>query len=347
MDGDPGLEPEHELETDDAKERITQADRVILTDISSLAWEHPADQAALNSLRQVPGFDAAVRRVFGMIAERTLHQILLGSSVEINETQYPKINHIYEEILDVLDAPQRYPLFVTQSAVINGAIGAVGVEKPMIVLRAGSLLLLSDEQLRVLIAREVSHVLSDHVLYKTMLRLMVGLSRLAFVNVFSGMAYTAIMAALMEWDRKSALSADRAALLATQDPEAVRRMLLRKAGGLMKDASVDAFKEQASRYKNESTTLDSIARALALLNVQNPLPVERLTELEAWIASGNYQQILDGEYVRRSEDPGDHNKSAWTIWKETANAYAEEMKNSPAGGWFRGLRERLRSDREE
>ena len=36
-----------------------------LPQISSLAWEHPADRAALNTLRALPGFDEVVRRVAG------------------------------------------------------------------------------------------------------------------------------------------------------------------------------------------------------------------------------------------------------------------------------------------
>ena len=41
-----------------------------LTQISSVAWEHPADRAALNTLRALPGFDEVVRKVAGAIGER-------------------------------------------------------------------------------------------------------------------------------------------------------------------------------------------------------------------------------------------------------------------------------------
>ena len=35
----------------------TGMQRRILTQISPIAWEHPADRAALNALRKIPGFD--------------------------------------------------------------------------------------------------------------------------------------------------------------------------------------------------------------------------------------------------------------------------------------------------
>ena len=41
------------------------ADRKVLTQISSTAWEHAADRAALNSLRAIPGFDEVVRKIAG------------------------------------------------------------------------------------------------------------------------------------------------------------------------------------------------------------------------------------------------------------------------------------------
>src|SRR4051812_50046861 len=43
--------------------------RVILTQISSRAWEHPADRAALNTLRAIPGFDEVVKKVAGFSEE--------------------------------------------------------------------------------------------------------------------------------------------------------------------------------------------------------------------------------------------------------------------------------------
>ena len=37
----------------------------VLTDISSRAWEHPADRAALQALRKIPVFDEVLRSLFG------------------------------------------------------------------------------------------------------------------------------------------------------------------------------------------------------------------------------------------------------------------------------------------
>lgn len=320
--------------------------RVVLADISSLAWEHPSDAAALNSLRQMPGFDIAIRKVFGLIAERTLRIAALGSSVEVSSTQYPEINAIYEDVLRTLDAPERYPLFLTQSPVVNA--GAVGMERPFIQLNSATVRLMSDDQLRYVLGHEVGHIISEHVLYKTMLKLMLEYSRLAFTNVFSGMAYTAVMTALMEWDRKSELSSDRAGLLAVQNPDIVRAALLRSAGGVGEGASIEAFQEQARRYEEDESSLDSVARALALMNKRHPFPVQRLKEIDAWVASGAYEKVLSGDYPRRSDEAHTIKQKPWDVWKESVGAYRDTLKQTSVSGWLRGLRSRFsKEDGEE
>ena len=62
--------------------------RVPLTQISSRSWEHPADRAALNTLRAIPGFDEIVRKVAGFFGERGIRQLFLddpnGLRIELN-----------------------------------------------------------------------------------------------------------------------------------------------------------------------------------------------------------------------------------------------------------------------
>ena len=41
--------------------------RVAFSGISGVSWEHPADRAALQALRAVPGFDEAVRKIIAFI----------------------------------------------------------------------------------------------------------------------------------------------------------------------------------------------------------------------------------------------------------------------------------------
>ena len=55
-------------------------DRQILTQISPRAWEHPADRAALNPLRSLPGFDEVLRKALSVLGEKGIRQIVLANS---------------------------------------------------------------------------------------------------------------------------------------------------------------------------------------------------------------------------------------------------------------------------
>jgi hypothetical protein len=150
----------------------------------------------------------------------------------------------------------------------------------------------------------------------------------------TGAALLAVLAALLEWDRKSELSADRAGLLAVQDPDVVRAGLLRIAGGVAEGANIEAFREQARRYEEEGSAIDSLVRTLALLGQSHPFPVLRLREIDRWVEGGGYGRVLEGDYPRRADDPA---APTWEDWKESANAYADGVKASadPVASWLK------------
>ena len=67
------------------------ADRKVLTQISSTAWEHAADRAALNSLRAIPGFDEVVRKIAGFFGEKGVRQLFLANAVLVGPKQRPAL----------------------------------------------------------------------------------------------------------------------------------------------------------------------------------------------------------------------------------------------------------------
>ena len=69
-----------------------------------------------------------------------------------------------------------------------------------------------------MIGHELGHAMSGHAVYKTLLLRLLSMSGLLSAIPMGGLSIRMIIAALMEWSRKSELSADRAGLLATQDP---------------------------------------------------------------------------------------------------------------------------------
>src|ERR1700760_3664658 len=82
-------------------------------DISSKAYEHPADRAATAALKSVPMLDTVARRLVGFRYERALRQFYLGASVKTSERQLPQLWASYRGVHQILDMPDEYDLYVS------------------------------------------------------------------------------------------------------------------------------------------------------------------------------------------------------------------------------------------
>ena len=122
------------------------AERKKLFQIASTAWEHPADRAALNTLRSIPGFDVVVRKIASFFGEVGIRQLFLANAVKIGPNQRPRLWAIYQQVLDTMDWPEVPELYVTQTPLANAA--AVGFDKPFIVMNSALLELLDEEEQR-------------------------------------------------------------------------------------------------------------------------------------------------------------------------------------------------------
>jgi Zn-dependent protease with chaperone function len=297
-----------------------RAPRRIQTEISSTTWEHPADRAALAALRRIPVFDEVLKAIFGVVGEKPIRLAFQANAVRVSTRQFPRIHALYRTVLGTLDAPAEYELFVSQTPLVNA--GAYGLDRPFIVLNSGSLDLLDDEELTFLLGHELGHILSGHVLYRTMTVLLLRLAQQGFPIV--GLAARAVLLALLEWGRKSELSADRAGLLAVQNPDAVLHSMLKLAGGgSREETDLNEFLIQADEYRKGGDVADSVFKVLNLMLATHPFHVLRAAELRDWIEAGDYDRVLRGEYRRR----GDESTSYADDLAAAARAYSADAKS--------------------
>jgi Zn-dependent protease with chaperone function len=274
-----------------------------LTDISSRAFQHPADRAATAALQSVPMLDAVVRKLIEMQYERALRQSFLAASLRIGPTQMPDVHKLWERTLARLDMNEEYGLYVTQMPFANAY--AIGSDKPIVVLNSRTVELLDEEELLTVLAHEAGHILSDHVLYLTALLILLSLGTSTRLPVVAGLPLLAIRTALMEWARATELSCDRAATLVNHDPLTTCRTLMALAAGLPSERlDLNSFLTQAEDYAKWDSSWDRISRFFTELKLTHSYPVRRTTEVRAWVESGDYGRIVDGEYPRRG-DPVD------------------------------------------
>ncbi|MEC3915279.1 M48 family metallopeptidase [Nocardia sp. CDC160] len=292
--------------------------------ISTRAWEHPADRTALVGLRQLSGFDTLLRTLSGLLQERQHRLMYLATAVRVDERQFKNIHQLREDAVKILDAPRSPEMFVLQHPSANSF--TIGMDRPFIVLTTGLLDLLDPEELRFVVGHELGHALSGHAVYRTMLMHLMRLAANIGWMPVGGWALRAIVAALMEWSRKSELSGDRAGLLVGQDVEASVRVHMKLAGGSRVDQmSHAAFLEQADAYDRAGDLRDGVLKLLNLELQTHPFSVLRAAELRRWIASGDYDRMLDGQYPRREQDK--EARLSEEI-KHAARAYRENFEQS-------------------
>ena len=202
--------------------------------------------------------------------------------------------------------------------------GAYGMDQPFIIMNSGTVRLLDDEQLSYVLGHEIGHIMSDHVLYRTMTVILLNLANMGFPIV--GLAARAVLLALLEWQRKAELSADRAGLLTIQDPEKVMGTMLKMAGGGNEEdgeTSLQDYIVQAEEYREGGDVADQVFKVLIIIGQTHPFYTLRVGELRSWIEGGDYDRILRGEYVRR----GDPDLAYKDDLRDAAKAYAEGARD--------------------
>ncbi len=270
-------------------------------EISAKAYEHPADRAATAALKAVPMLDTVVRKLIEWQYERALRQMYLSNSVRVDERQLPDLWAHHVAVCKILDMPKTYDLYVTDTVVANAMV--IGAQNPMVIVGTPLLARLGSGEQRAVLAHEVAHILSDHVLYKTALAILLraGGGGVPFPLAIPAAAAKAV---LLEWSRAAELSCDRAEALVVHDPRIVCRGLMVLAGGMRADQlNLDAFLAQAREYEDWDDPSDRVRRFFYEINSTHPYAVRRVSEIMRWVQSGEYDRIQRGDYIRRGHEP--------------------------------------------
>lgn len=270
--------------------------------ISPKAYEHPADRAATSALHAVPLLDTVIKRLIDLGHEKRLRQVVLGNAIKIGPEQLEEVWRWYVQAATTLDLPSIPDLYVYNQAEVNAM--TVGANRPIVVVNSSLISGYTIDEVQTVLAHESAHVLSEHYYYTTALVLLGQFLNGALPkSLLLGLPARAIYYALLEWARAAELSADRAAALVRADPLDPCRVLMRLAGGALKDMNFEAFLKQATDYHEEDDLFSRNARFWAELRLSHPFAVRRVKELVEWVQSGEYDRIRSGSYPRRGHEP--------------------------------------------
>lgn len=307
------------------EDELERSTRVRFPGISPRAYEHPADRAAMATLRAVPGVASVLKAVAGMWNERAERLFAVASAIRVSEKQYPRLNRLRVDCAETLDLDTVPDLFVTRDPRANAY--AIGIDKPFIVLTTGLVEALDRDGLRTVIGHETGHILSGHNVLRTLLMRLLRLQATVNWVPVGALGLRAVIAALMEWYRKAELTADRAGLLCGQDPAAALRQHVHMAGGTsLDDIDIPEFMQQAKEYEDVDDIRDSVLKLMTVENMSHPFAVVRAAQLQRWAASEEYRAILAGDYARRAAD--DPSGSMLDDFRSAGRSYRDTWSDS-------------------
>ncbi|WP_293352362.1 MULTISPECIES: M48 family metallopeptidase [unclassified Microcoleus] len=277
-------------------------------------FRHPLDLEATNTLKQLPGLDLMVRQLLGQLGEQFFMLENLASSVQVGENQLPHLHQLLVDACKTLDleVPQ---LYVRQHPMPNAYTFAMRGKQPFVVMHTSLIDLLTDEEVKAVIAHELGHLKCEHGVYLTLANLIVLAA--GQISPLGTVLAQGLQTQMLEWLRCAEFTCDRAALLATQDPRVVASVLMKLAGGsptLAPKLNLDAFLAQARAYDDlSSTELGEMLKQAQTAQLSHPVPVLRAKEIDRWASSKNYESLLaesrsvcyDGEATK---------KGGWRNW---------------------------------
>ncbi len=280
------------------------ADKVPLPKISSQSFEHPADRAALEALKKTAGFDRLMRAISRLGADAVWRVINESSNVRLSEQQVGSVWRIHRECARVLDLDPVPPLYLAHDVRVNAYTS--GVDAPFVVVTSGLVEGFTDEELAVVIGHEMGHILAGHVLYGMVARsigLLLGV--LGDLTPMGGLIRLSLFSALQYWSRCAELTADRAGLLAGQDPRVALTVEMKLGAGpggrIARELDLDAFLAQAREFEDvPQGAAERLWRTMLENDRSHPWPVVRARELQRWVADGSFERILGGEFQRRA-----------------------------------------------
>lgn len=271
--------------------------------ITPLAFQHPDDVRAMDALERIPVLDRVIRAVSRHLIEKVHLVEATGQMIRVTPKQIPRIYDMFRESAEILDIRPLPRIYLDTSYTVNAA--AFGIETYTITLNSGLVDMLTEEELLSVIGHEMSHIKCNHVLYRTLAIVLERFSGQVLTGVL-GLGRLALMPlrmALLSWFRKAELSADRGALLVTQNEEVVASALAKLAGAtrsMMDELDMDEVYRQGEEYErdfNEEMVTTAI-KYWRELQMTHPVPVWRAKLITDWADSEEYGAILEGDYER-------------------------------------------------
>lgn len=256
---------------------------------------HPEDAAALDTLKKIPVLPAVIKAFMDLGAEQLQTGLNMASKVKLSPTQLPELYHILPPTCELLDIDE--PDFYLEMSPIPNAY-AFGDTQTAITVTSALVEMMSEDELRGVVAHECGHIACHHMLYHTLANILANATGMfeTLVSLAAPLHY-----ALMYWQRKSELSCDRVAAFIV-GPQTSTSMLARLAGGpkdITSKLNLVELAEQADLYDAfcKSGLWNKALQTYAVLDQDHPFTSVRVRELLKWTETQQYKSLTSSKRI--------------------------------------------------
>ena len=220
-----------------------------------------------------------VMLVISYLLNRSHHDELIAIAHPVTPQAAPELSALVNTCARRLQSGS-FRTFVAPGNTLNAYTFGL-VEPQVVVVYAGVLRIMDEDELRFIIGHELGHICLGHTWLNSL------------VGGMAGIPSPYLAAALLYfsfrwWNRACEYSADRAGLLACGKPEKAVSALIKLAGGSAAAYSAQGRQEALRRIEAED---DHLVNDLGELLSTHPMIVHRLEALRKYAASGEYQHL--------------------------------------------------------
>ncbi len=215
---------------------------------------------------------------YGFIVSRLQHQSLVANARLVSSESTPEVMQLVGRAKERLQV-EPVQVFIVSNNTLNAYTFGMGSPKT-IVLHSSLFQLMDQDELQFILGHELGHVDLGHTWLNTLIGGMAGIP-----STFGAAAILEL--AFRSWNRACEFSADRAGVLACNNPsKAITALIKLEAGG---DARTEAGIIQAiQRIESEN---DDLLNSLSELLATHPMIFKRIEQIREFTASNNYQHL--------------------------------------------------------
>ncbi len=263
-------------------------EKTLLSRLVNEDFIHPTDKASIEAINKIPGFEALTKFIYKNGIEIFYNVKLKGSSLKLSEKNCPRVVNTFKEAASILNMDDIPDIYLERGYQFKNQI--IGYEKPIVLLHTNCVDYLDDDQLSFIAGRCLGGIRLGHNKLELFCDVIDQFGRIIPKEIMA-----VVLMPLLQWQRKSDFSQDRAGLLTCQNINIAVEVMMLESGipyGEEKNIDVADFISQAIDFHSKKF-IEQAGKTIITLSNEHAWIIDRVAELFTWNEMGNLDRILE------------------------------------------------------